>query len=68
MVQKLKHVYQFEPEVSVIKKGSPGERTDLRSSHSQMFFKIDVPKNYSKLHRKTSALESLFNKVADLNA
>ena len=53
MIQKLKHKYQFEPEVYVIKKDSPGERTDVRSSHSQMFFKIGVLKkfvNYTGKH------------------
>ena len=25
MIQKLKHMYQFQPELQVIKKGSPGE-------------------------------------------
>ena len=45
MIQKQKHRYRFEPEV--IKKGSLGERTDFRSSRSQMFFKIDVLKDFS---------------------
>ena len=35
MIQKLKHMYQFEPEVEVIKNNNPGERTDFRSSRSQ---------------------------------
>ena len=45
-VQKLKHMYQFEPEVEVIKKGSPDEIwTGFRSCHSQIFLKIGVLKN-----------------------
>ena len=36
----------------------------FRSSRSQMFFKIGVLKKYRKFHRKTSVLESLFNKLA----
>ena len=35
MIQKLKHMYYFEPEVQVIKKDSPGERTGFRSSRLQ---------------------------------
>ena len=45
MIQRLKHRYQFEPEV--IKKDSPGERTDFRSSRLQMFSKMVVPKNFA---------------------
>ena len=45
MIRKLKHRYQFEPEV--IKKSSPGERIDFKSSRSQMFFKIGVYKNFA---------------------
>ena len=47
MIQKLKYRYQFEPEVKVIKKSSPGERTGFRSRHSQMFFKIGVLNNFT---------------------
>ena len=54
MIQNLKHRYQFEPEF--IKNGSPGERTDFRSSHFQMFFKKDVIKNFRKLNKKASLL------------
>ena len=46
--QKLNHMYQFEPEVQVIKKGSPGEIwTDFRGSGSQIFFKIGALKNFA---------------------
>ena len=41
--------------------------TLFRSSRSKMFFKIDVLKKFWNIHRKTTALESLFNKVAGLN-
>ena len=33
--KKLKHMYQFESKLQVIKKGSPGERTGCRSSRLQ---------------------------------
>ena len=36
----------------------------LRSSRSQMFFKIGVFKNVSIFSKKTSMFESLFNKAA----
>ena len=42
------------------------QRSFLRKSRSQMFFKIGVSKNFGKSHRKTPVLESLFNKVAGL--
>ena len=32
-----------------------------RSSHSQVFLKISVPKKICNIHRKTPALEPLFN-------
>ena len=35
MRQELKHMYYFEPKVSVIKKGSPGERTGFKRRRSQ---------------------------------
>ena len=38
-------------------------RLRYRSSHSKMFFKIGVLKNFA-IHRKAPLLESLFNKVA----
>ena len=47
MILKLKHRYQFEPEVKVIKKGSQGERTGFRIIRSQMFFKTGVLKNFA---------------------
>ena len=34
----------------------------FRSSHSQMFFKIGVLKNFAKFHGKTPLFESHFNK------
>ena len=40
----------------------------LKSSHSQMFFKIGVLKKIRNIHRKTPVLEFLFNKVAGLQA
>ena len=40
----------------------------IRSSHSQMSFKMGVLKNFGKFHRKTHELESLLNKVAGLKA
>ena len=40
--------------------------TPLRTSRLQMFFKIDVLKNFRKFHRNTLVLESLFNKVAGI--
>ena len=43
------------------------QRSFLRKSRSQMFFKIGVSKNFGKSHRKTPVLESLFNKVAGLS-
>ena len=52
MIQKLKHRYQFELEVKVIKKGSPGERIGFRTSRSQMFFKIGVLKNFANFPGK----------------
>ena len=37
----------------------------IRSSRSQMFFKVGVLKNFAKFSgERTAALESLFNKVA----
>ena len=36
----------------------------FRSSNSQVLFKIDAFKNFRKFLRKTSVMESLFNKVA----
>ena len=40
---------------------------DIRSSRSYMFFIIGVLKTFATFtHRKTSVLESLFNKVAGL--
>ena len=59
MIEGLKHKYQFEQEVYIIKKDSPGERTDDRSSHSQMFFKIGFLKkfvNYTGKHLRWSLL------------
>ena len=38
----------------------------FRSSLSQMFYQIGVLENFCKIHRKTSVLESLFNKIAGL--
>ena len=38
------------------------------ANRSQMFFKIGVLKNFAKSQENTPALESLFNKVADLKA
>ena len=35
MTQKLKHMYQFESEVQVIKASSPGEKAGFRGSRSQ---------------------------------
>ena len=35
MIQKLKYMYQFEPEVYDRKKDSLGERTGFRNSRSQ---------------------------------
>ena len=43
MIQKLRHTYEYEPEV--IKKDSPGERKDFRSSRWHLFFNIDVLKD-----------------------
>ena len=37
-------MYQFEPEVKVIKTGSPGKKTSFRSSRMQMFLKIAICK------------------------
>ena len=39
-----------------------------RSSRSQIFLKIGVEKKFRRFHRKTPVLESLFNKVAGLQA
>ena len=39
-----------------------------RRSHSLMFFKIGVLKNFAIICRKTLVLESLFNKVAEFQA
>ena len=45
----------------------PEEDDDIiRSSCSQMFFKIGVLKKLRNILRKTPVLESRFNKVADL--
>ena len=41
--------------------------TTIRSSHSQMLFEIGVLK-VCNIHRKTPVLESLFSKVASLEA
>ena len=38
----------------------------VRSSRSQMFFKINVLKKLRKFHRKKPVLQSLLNKVAGL--
>ena len=38
------------------------------SSHPEVFCKKDVFKDFRKFHRKTLVSESLFNKVADLQA
>ena len=38
--------------------------SSIRSSRSQMFFRIGVLKIFCKFHRKAPVLESLFNKVA----
>ena len=43
------------------------QRSFLRKSRSQMFFKIGVSKNFGKSRRKTPVLDSLFNKVAGLS-
>ena len=40
-------MYQFEPEVQVIKKGIARERIGFRGSLSQMFLKIGVLKNFT---------------------
>ena len=40
--------------------------TTIRSSRLQMFYNIGVLKIFSYFNRKVSALEFLFNKVADL--
>ena len=45
MKQKPKYRHQFEEEVRLSK--SAGERTDFRSSRSQMFFKIPVLKDFA---------------------
>ena len=48
MVQKLKHMYQFELEVQVIKKCGPsGIWSSFRSIRLQVFFKIGVIKNFA---------------------
>ena len=39
MVQKLKHMYYFEPEVQIIKKGSPGEIWFLKQSFTDFLQK-----------------------------
>ena len=39
-----------------------------KSSCLQMFFKLGVLKNFHDIHRKTTVLESLFNKVAGQRA
>ena len=39
-----------------------------RSSHPQMFFKMDILKYFRNIHRKTTVLDSLFNKIAGLQA
>ena len=39
-------MYQFEPEVYIIKKFSPGERTGFRSIRLQIFFRLGVLKNF----------------------
>ena len=58
---KLKHMYQFEPEVKLSKEGSPGEIwTGFRSSRSQIFFKIGVLKIFANPKKKTPVLEALF--------
>ena len=38
----------------------------IRSSHSQMLLNLGVLENFCKFHRKISVLQSLFNKIADL--
>ena len=68
-MQKLKPMYQFEPEIQVIKKGSPGKIwADFRSSRWQIFFKIGVLKSLANSTGKKAILETLFNKVAILKA
>ena len=44
------------------------KRKTLRSSRSQMFFKIAVLKNFAITVKKTPVLQCLFNKVAGLQA
>ena len=34
-----------------------------RSSHSQMFFKMDILKNFRNIHRKTTVFDSLLIKL-----
>ena len=65
-MQKLKHKYKFDPEVSLIKKGSPVERTGFRRSRLQMFFKIVVLKTFINSTGIHPVLESLFNKSEGL--
>ena len=40
--------------------------TNIRDSHSQMFYKIGVLKNVEDFRWKSPVLESFFNKVVDL--
>ena len=40
----------------------------LRSSHSQIFYKISIFEKFCYIHRETPVLESLFNKVTHLKA
>ena len=42
-------------------------KMSVRSSHSQMFFKISVLKSFAIFTKKTPVLESLFNDVAVLD-
>ena len=44
------------------------ETTNLKSSRSQIFFKIDVPKTFAIFTRKHLCRSLFFNKIADLRA
>ena len=64
MVQKQKHMYQFEPEVKLLKRAVQVKEQVLEAIARRL--KLSVLKKFSKFHRKTSVSESLFNKVANL--
>ena len=60
----IKHNYILPISSSLAKKccSSLLLKTTVRSSRSQMFFKIVVLKNFRNLHRKTPLLEKLYEK------